>query len=75
MQKLRGFVQEGMSEKPLDRTEVRTRDLLVDGQAYSQYHDPMALTARNIWREVEAYESFGASTNNLDGLRVEVPRL
>lgn len=30
-----GFVQEGMSFKPLDRSVVRTKDLLLDdGQAY-----------------------------------------
>lgn len=29
--RLRGFVEEGMSYKPIDRSEVRTRDLLIDG--------------------------------------------
>jgi len=34
IQKLDGFVQDGMSFKPLDRTVVRTKDLMVNGQAY-----------------------------------------
>lgn len=33
IQKLDGFVQDAMSFKPLDRSVVRTKDLLLDGQA------------------------------------------
>jgi len=31
IQRLSGFVQEGMSYKPLDRSVVRTKDLILDG--------------------------------------------
>ena len=34
IQKLDGFIQEGMSMKPLDRAEVRTRDLMIDGHEF-----------------------------------------
>jgi len=35
IQKANGFVQEGMSFRELDRSKVRTRDLILeDGQAY-----------------------------------------
>jgi len=33
IQKLDGFVQEGMSFKPIDREAVRTKEFLLDGQA------------------------------------------
>lgn len=52
IQRLRGFVQEGMSLKPLDRSEVRTRDLMVDGQAYDQFYDPFSLAARHMWSDI-----------------------
>jgi hypothetical protein len=29
-----------MSFRPLDRNEVRTKDLVIDGQAFEQYHEP-----------------------------------
>lgn len=46
-----------MPFKPLDRTEVRSRDLILeDGQSYDQYYDPWTLTARNILKDVEAYD-------------------
>jgi len=75
LRKLNGFVQDGMSFKPLDRSEVRTRDLMVDGQEFTQYHDPMVLAARNMWKDVEAYNSLGEVPSTLDGLRIQIPRL
>jgi hypothetical protein len=69
MQKLDGFVVEGMSYKELDRTEVRTRDLMIDGQAYDQFHDPFTLSARRMWADIEAHNDFG-QTASPDGLRV-----
>ena len=45
-----------MSFKPLDRTEVRTRDLVLpDGLSYDQYYDPMLLTATNIMKDLDEY--------------------
>ena len=70
IQRLNGFVQEGMSFKPLDRNEVRTRDLMVDGQSYDQYYDPHLLAARNMWKDIDSYQCFGDSTHNVDGLKV-----
>lgn len=73
--KLRGFVQDGMSFKPIDRSEVRTRDLLVDGQAHDQFHDPFLLAARNMWSDIQSYNEFGNTNVGTNGLRVSVPRL
>jgi len=74
IQKLNGFVQDGMSLKPLDRQEVRTKDLMIDGQAFDQYYDPFTLATKKMWNDIQAYEGFGASSN-ADGLRVQIPSL
>jgi len=55
-----GFVQEAMSYKPVDRTQVRTRDItLSDGQAYDIYMDPFTIAARKMVDEVNNYELKG----------------
>jgi hypothetical protein len=41
-----------MSFKPLDRAEVRTKDLMIDGQPCDQYYDPFALAARHMWSDI-----------------------
>ena len=48
-----------MSFKPLDRTEVRTKDLMIDGVSYDQYHEPFALAARNMWAHLDQYQGLG----------------
>ena len=41
IKKFDGFVQECMSFKPIDRSVVRTKELMLeDGQAYDQYYEP-----------------------------------
>ena len=72
-----GFVQDAMSFKPLDRSEVRTRDLiLADGQAYDQYYDPFLLTANNMMTHIEDYEiNIGSEAVNTSSLKVEIPNL
>ena len=72
-----GFVQDAMSFKPLDRTVVRTRDLMLeDGLSYDQYYDPMLLTARNMLSAVDEYElGVGSSVDNNSGLKVNVARM
>jgi hypothetical protein len=47
------FIQEAMSYKPIDRTVVKTRDLiLADGEAYNQYQDPMHVVAKHIMKDL-----------------------
>lgn len=49
--KLDGFVQDAMSYKPLDRSIVTGRDLMLDdGQAYDEYLDPFILTGQNMMK-------------------------
>ena len=41
IEKFDGFLQEAMSYRQIDRSQVSTRDLvLADGQAYREYQDP-----------------------------------
>jgi hypothetical protein len=61
-----------MSFKPLDRIEVRTKDLMVEGQPHNQYHDPFALAARHMWADISSYQDIGISS---DSLRVNIQRL
>lgn len=70
-----GFVQDALSFKPLDRTEVRTRDLMLeDGQAYDQYYDPFLLTANNMMKSIEGFEG-EESGSQVSGLKVSIPDL
>lgn len=51
-------IQEAMTFKQMDREEVRTRDIILqDGNAYKEYADPFALTAKALLADIEAYES------------------
>ena len=63
--KFDGFLQEAMSYKPIDRSEVTTRDLiLADGQAYSQYMDPHYVAATHMWNDIQKYELYGKDCHN-----------
>ena len=66
-----------MSFMPLDRTVVRSKDLILDdGQTYDQYHDPMVLAAKNMLKDINAYEvSSGSYAQSTDGLQVSIPNL
>lgn len=73
IQKTKGFVQEALSFKPLDRSEVRTRDLIIDGQAYDQHYEPFQLAARNMWKDIESYDRDGR--DDFSSLQVELPQI
>lgn len=60
MRNFEGFVSEAMSYKPIDRTKVRTRDIILDGNAYDIYMDPFSVACRKIWADMQAYEEHGA---------------
>jgi len=51
--KFDGYLQEAMSYKPIDRTQVKTRDLILsDGQAYDVYMDPWKVAARKMFEDI-----------------------
>ena len=55
-----GFVQEGMSYKEIERSKVRTRDIILeDGNAYNVYQDPFYVATKKIWADMQAYEVHG----------------
>lgn len=60
--------------KPLDRTSVRTRDLMIDGQEFRQYHDPFSLVARNLWADISTYTHLD-TVPSLEGLNARIPKL
>ena len=77
IQLLDGFVQEGLAYKPLDRSVVRTKELMLeDGQEYHQHYDPFLMSARKLWADIQANNStVGNQVNDagMDGLRVSIP--
>lgn len=65
-----------MSYKPLDRSVVRTKELLLeDGLAYDQYYDPFLLAARNMWKDIEGYNAAAGVTlpTKQESLKIEIP--
>jgi hypothetical protein len=66
-----------MSYMPLDRSAVKTKDLILDdGQSYDQYHDPMILAARNMLKDIDAYDiGAGSHIESNEGLKVSIPNL
>lgn len=76
IRKFDGFIQDSMSYKPLDRTKVKTRDLiLTDGQAYDVYQSPLNVAARNMLKDIQKYELYGDDCPNYQALKVKVPSL
>jgi hypothetical protein len=52
------YVQEAMPYRPIDRSQVKTRDIILgDGQAYDVYMNPMKVTTDAILADVNAYDN------------------
>lgn len=64
-----------MSYKPIDRHDVRTKELMVDGQAMDAHYDPFLLAARHMWNDIESYESGFDHQHQSGALRVNIPNL
>lgn len=68
-----GFVAEGMSYKEVDRSQVRTRDIILgDGQAYNVYVDPFTVATNKIWEDMQAYQMVGDRTHDMAALKTRV---
>ena len=68
-----GFIAEGMSYKPIDRSQVSTRDLILsDGRAYDVYVDPWTVATNKIWADMQSYELRGDRLHNLDALKTRL---
>ena len=47
------FVAQGMSYKPIDRSVVKTRDIILDdGRTYDTYVDPWKVATDKIWQDM-----------------------
>lgn len=78
IRKMEYFLKDSMSYKPLDRSQVRTRDLILssDGQAYDEFKDPFRQVARHLWHDIQNYELRGGRPiNDFQSLNTEIPKL
>ena len=76
IRKFDSFVAEGMHYKPVDRTKVSTRDIILDdGQAYDVYVDPFTVAADKMWADMQAYELRGDKPQNMQALKARVQPL
>lgn len=54
-----------MSYKKIDRSEVKTRDIILrDGQAYDIYMDPWKVATSKMMEDISAYELRGNRLHN-----------
>ena len=77
IRKMEYFLKDAMSYKPLDRTVVRTRDLILDdGQVYDEFKDPFTQVATHLWSDIQNYELRGSAQQpNLGTLNAQIPKL
>jgi hypothetical protein len=79
VRKMEYFLKDALSFKPLDRSVVHSRDLVLsgDGQVYDEFKDPFLQIAHHLWRDIQNYElRAGASGQvNFSALKVEIPKL
>lgn len=76
VRKMEYFLKDAMSYKPLDRSVVRTRDLVISGETYDEFKDPFRQVAHHLWRDIQNYElRVRPSIPHLSALNVEVPKL
>ena len=75
IRKFDGTIQEAMSYKPIDRSVVRTRDIILsDNRSYNVYMDPMKVASRKIWEDIQAYELKGKALHSHSAIkRTAVP--
>jgi len=73
IRKFDSFVAEGMSYKPIDRSLVSTRDIILsDGQAYDTYVDPFTVATNKIWEDMQAYDMVGERLHSHEAIRARV---
>jgi len=47
------FIKDALSFMPIDRSSVKTRDIvLAGGQTYDQVKDPFRQVAKHLWRDI-----------------------
>ena len=77
VRKMEYFLKDGLSYKPLDRSVVQTRDLILsDGQTYDEFKDPFRQVAHHLWNDIQQYElKGGSSVSDFSKLSATIPKL
>lgn len=54
IRKMEYFLKDSLSYKPLNRSEVHSRDLILgnDEQVYDEFKDPFRQIAHHLWRDI-----------------------
>ena len=70
------FLKDAMSYKSLDRSVVKTRDLIIAGEAYDEFKDPFTQIARHLLADANSYElKGGISCPHPEILSAKIPEL
>ena len=71
------FLKDAMSYRPVDRTQVKTRDIiLADGHAYDEFQDPFMQIARHLWLDIQNYElKSGNTVEDFSLLNGAIPKM
>ena len=78
IRKMEYFLKDSLSYKPLNRSEVHSRDLILgnDGQIYDEFKDPFRQIAHHLWRDIQSYElKGGRAAHNFRSLNGSIPKL
>ena len=70
------FLKDSMSYAPIDRTKVKTRDIILeDGEAYDEFKDPWIQVATHLWEDIQSYELKTEPCKDFEPLRVSIQNL
>ena len=71
------FIKDAMSYKPLDRTTIKSRDMiLANGQTYDEFKDPLKQVAHHLWNDIQSYEiKAGSPCRDFKILSASLPKL
>lgn len=77
IRKMEYFLKDALSYKPLDRSVVHSRDLVLsDGQVYDEFKDPFRQIAHHLWRDIQTYElKSGSPLSDFSSLNGSIPKL
>ena len=51
------FIKESLCYEKIDREKIKTREIMLDGEAYSEFNDPIKWVADHMNEEIAAYKS------------------
>jgi hypothetical protein len=76
VRELKPFILETLSFKDIERTEViRDRDLVMQGDVYDEYIDPIYIMADKVYNSMKNYQNSYFVAPDLDYLSRPLPSL